>query len=315
MTFSDQEYVYTYIGLLDPYIFIKVWSRKIQIIKTMKAQITLTVPEGKEIIAEAILVLPEVKKALKKGHVLLKGGTTISALSEKLVGKSLWICGRITPKGTKEGIAPAGSSKVTSATHCLLFTNGKAEDVDSVIITEKALRLKKDDVFIISPNAFDAYGWAAMMAGFPFGGPVGGAVTGLGAQGVITIIAAGQEKFIPGTIMEAVKAAGKTAIDISFGLPVGLIPFTGKIISEKEAIEILSEVKATIIGKGGILGAEGSVTLVVEGNRDEVEKIVEIVKSIKGASTKGTVESLSECKGYPECKSRHPVCIYGKSIK
>ena len=66
----------------------------------MKVQFTLTVAEGKRLIARGIASLPEVRKAMAEGLILLKGGTTVSALSEELCGMPLRISGRITPRGT-----------------------------------------------------------------------------------------------------------------------------------------------------------------------------------------------------------------------
>ncbi|MFQ6074799.1 MAG: hypothetical protein ACE5Z5_01510 [Candidatus Bathyarchaeia archaeon] len=65
----------------------------------MKAQVTLTVPESKLLIAKAIASLPEVQNAVKEGRVLLKGGTTVSALSEILAKTPLRISGRVTHDG------------------------------------------------------------------------------------------------------------------------------------------------------------------------------------------------------------------------
>ena len=47
-------------------------------------------------------------------------------------------------------------------------------------------------------------------------------------------------------------------------------------------------------GKGGILGAEGATTMLIEGNKKEVEKVFKIISSIKGGGVSGIQESLSE---------------------
>ena len=66
----------------------------------MKVQVSLTVNEAKRTIAKGIAMLPEVKKALKSGKILLKGGATVSAVCEEFIGKPMLIAGRISPKGT-----------------------------------------------------------------------------------------------------------------------------------------------------------------------------------------------------------------------
>jgi hypothetical protein len=66
----------------------------------MRIQITLTSSDGKRIIAKGIRALPGIQKVKNRGKILLKGGTTVSAVSEELCGKPMRISGMITPKGT-----------------------------------------------------------------------------------------------------------------------------------------------------------------------------------------------------------------------
>ena len=115
----------------------------------MKAQITLTVNESKRLIAKAIIGLPEVKHASEKGNILLKGGTTVSAISEELVGIPLRICGRMTVRGTV-------SSQALSVKHphSILIEKGKTKDIDDNIV-EVVKKLGRGDIIIISGNALD----------------------------------------------------------------------------------------------------------------------------------------------------------------
>jgi hypothetical protein len=59
-----------------------------------------------------------------------------------------------------------------------------------------------------------------------------------------------------------------------------LLPVPGEIITEIEAISILSCVKAMLIARGGVCGAEGAVWISVDGESEEVESIQSIVDSI-----------------------------------
>lgn len=269
----------------------------------MKLQITLTVNEGKKIIALSIIQRGDVQYALQKGKILLKGGTTVSAISEELVGQKLRIGGRISPRGTMNAL------KKFDQHHSILVEGGTHTGIDKMI--EKVTgSLGKDDVIVVSPNAIDVDGNAAMMAAAPLGHDAGKAISGFSSQGCKVIIASGLEKLIPIKISEAIQACGRIAIDKSFGAAVGLIPIVGELVTEKEAIEGLADVSATVIGAGGIHGAEGSVTLVVDGVKSEVNKILEIVFKIKGAELGGTPESLTECEGgCPQC-GKHLACVY-----
>jgi hypothetical protein len=274
----------------------------------MILQISLTVPETKAVIARASASLPEVRKALDGGRIFLKGGTTVSMLAEELAGMKLGICGRISPLGAK------GHKYVQlDAPHSIVIENGQVKSVDDTE-EEEVLKLKKDDVFVIGANAIDIHGNAAMMAGSSLGGPPGRILGGLMAEGVNILILAGLEKLIPVDISHAVKACGRKKIDLAFGMAVGLIPVFGKLITEQTAMEIFADVRCTVIGKGGICGAEGATTMVVEGEKREIKKIYDLVKNIKGVSTSGSEKSLKECIKAGYGCSDDLACIYKNPI-
>jgi hypothetical protein len=269
----------------------------------MQAQITLTVHEAKRIIAKGITQIPEVQEALKSGKVFLKGGTTVSAVSEELVGTPLRICGRITSQGAKM------AQNVTQGFHCALIEGGKLLDVDARL--QKTVdELSADDVAIFGANAIDIYGNAAMMYGAPLGGGPGRVISGIMAELSNIIIAVGLEKLIPGCLTDIIARTGHKDIEIAMGMPAGLTPITGNIITEKEAISLLADVDCTVIGMGGISGAEGSTTMVIEGRREEVERAFAIAASVKGTDVSGQKESLPECDSPHEHCKLHRACIY-----
>src|SRR3990172_1711043 len=127
----------------------------------MRAQISLTVNGSKRLIAKAIAALPEVRAALESGKILLKGGTTVSALAEELDLGPLHIAGRISGLGTKSsGVAV----KESDAPHVVLVERG-APPHAFLNMAETVLTLGPDDVIVVGANAIDAYGGAAVMAG------------------------------------------------------------------------------------------------------------------------------------------------------
>lgn len=269
----------------------------------MKVQVTLTVCEAKRIIAKGIAARQDVKDVLQEGRLLLKGGTTVSAIAQELLGRNLRIGGRITSKGTKNAL------KKYDQSHCVLVENGTVRDADRDI-EDITANLDRDDIIITSANAFDSEGYAAMMAAAPLGYYPGRAMGGFSSQGSKVIIAVGLEKFIPGTIREAVLASGRESIDLSLGSAVGLIPLIGEIFTELEAISTLAEVDSTVIASGGILGAEGATTLVIRGDENQVKKILDLIISVKGSELSGTPESLQECvRGCRQCRN-HLACMY-----
>ena len=271
----------------------------------MLIQVTLTVHEAKKVIAKGIVRLPVVQKALRSGKIYLKGGTTVSALCEELVGRPLRISGRIVPNGAK------AAETVVTGFYSVLIEHGECADVDDSL-EEAVESMGPEDVAILGANAIDPFGNAAMMCGSSLGGKPGRIVSGLTAEIKNILIAAGLEKLVPGPLPEIIQRFGRKSIELSMGMAVGLTPLVGRIVTEREAIPLLSDVTCTVIGMGGILGAEGATTMIIEGEEEEVTKVYRILSSIKGAKVSGLQESLVECQAPSErCKS-HRTCIYKK---
>jgi hypothetical protein len=270
----------------------------------MRIQITLTVPEGKRLIAKGIATRSDVRKAVGHGKILLKGGTTVSAVCEELCGRPLRISGRVTPKGTK------GSKEIEEVWHCAMIEKGSLRNIDDQV--EQAVStLKKGDIVILGANVFDNYGNAAMMVGRALGGGPGRAWCGMMSEVSKVIIAIGVEKMAPGNLNDAIRYAGRKEVDLAMGMAVGLIPNRGEIYTEMEAIETLAKVHPQIIGRGGIQGAEGATTLIIDGGKREVSKIFTLIKSLKGCGESGLEESLEECSPGEKCKF-HLACAYAK---
>ena len=269
----------------------------------MRAQISLTVSESKKIIAKGIAALPVVRKAFRSGKIFLKGGTTVSAVCEELTGKPMLIAGRISPQGTKMAQDYSGQY------HSALIEKGNLLAVDDIL--EQTLEnLHPDDVVIIGANIIDAFGNAAMMYGVALGGKPGRVISGLMSETKNVIVAASLEKLVPGSLTEIIANTGRINVDLSMGMAVGLTPVIGKILTEKEAILHLGDVTCMVIGKGGISGAEGATTMIIEGPEKEVKKVFQLIMSVKGAGVSGIAESLPDCVAPHEKCKVHRACIY-----
>lgn len=270
---------------------------------SMKAMIALTVPEGKRLIAKAVAQMPEVARARESGKILLKGGTTVSAVAEELVGFPLRVSGRISPRGLK------AADVVCDAPHSILIEGSQWRNVDSHL-PEAVTRLGAGDAVVIGANIIDARGGAAMMAGTPLGGNPGTVMTGMMAEGVPIIVVAGLEKLIPGSVADAVRAAGRKGVDRSMGMAVGLMPIYGRVVTEVEAVRLLAPVECEVIGRGGIDGAEGGTALAIWGEAAAVERVFLLALELKGARTSGVPESMAECVGASSRCHGHLSCIY-----
>lgn len=271
----------------------------------MKAQVTVTSPEAKRLIARAAAQLPETAAALEKGRILLKGGTTISAFAEELLGvPPLHISGRILPSGTR-----CCRHTTEMVPHLVLIENGKwtdaRGDLEAIVAT-----MGPRDLTFVGANAIDVHGKAAIMIGHLLGGSAT-MLTCLVSEGCPIIILAGLEKLIPATIDEALLVAGRKSTDLAMGMAVGLMPVVGKLITEREAIEILADVRATVIGSGGILGAEGATTMVMEGSAPAVRMAFDLIQGLKGARLSADPRGLEECEPRGRRCGEHRSCVYG----
>lgn len=271
----------------------------------MKCQFTLTVAGGKRLIAKGIASLPEVRKALAGGTILLKGGTTVSALAEELCGRPLRISGRITPRGT------VSAATTPEAPHSLVLRKGVPESADGHL-ADVAREMGPQDVAVCGANLIDTDGRAAMMAGRDLCGEPGSVIPALSAEGICCIVAAGLEKLSPVPLGDAFSQAGRKASVWSMGMAVGLVPVPGRIVTELEALSILGFENRWLIGRGGIAGAEGASTFVVEGDESSIRELLAFLRTIRGAAHSGAEESLSECLRCGPNRATHMACAYGR---
>lgn len=278
----------------------------------MLIQITLTSSAAKRIIAKGIKALDSVQKACGQGKVILKGGTTVSAVAEELCGRAMAVSGMITPKGTLTSL-----NRTAGGLHRAMIMHG--EEITPISTEEDwqdaARRMTPRDLVITGANAFDTYGHAALIAGSYAGGRSLPSFQAMLIDGIPFLIAVGLEKLVPGNLWDVIPMAGRKKVDLSYGMAVGLIPIFGRIFTEVDALQTLAKVKVQVIGKGGIHGAEGSTTLLVDGDEAEVIKIDEIYRGVRGLGLCGDSLNLTPCtRGCPSCKN-HIHCLYKQGLR
>ncbi len=286
--------------LLDPYGLL------IGVIKLI-GQIIVTVPQAKQLIAQAILQLPEVRQALEHGQVVLKAGTTVSALAEMLGVPPMRLGGRIVPDGAR------GPWQMVDAPHIAIVEQGKWHAADNTL-SEEIVKMGPNDVFVTGANALDCHGVAGLLAGVEGGSIAGKSLTALWTEGIPLVIAVGMEKLISGSVIEISRQTGRKRVDKAMGMAVGMIPLVGRVVTEKEALEILTGVKATVIAAGGINGAEGATMLQVEGKQEQIEDVFDLIITLKDAPTCGNSDSRKSCGvSGPLCHA-HVNCLYKESL-
>lgn len=243
----------------------------------MRAAFSLTVAEGKRLIARGLVQHPTVQKALKNGLIVIAGGTTNGYIVEELTGKEIerewYTAGVITPKGQcvtdpEKRIQP------------VVLEQGKVAELSWPEALEK---MGRDDVFLKGANAFDAEGFAGIITSDSRGGTIGRAYPLIRARGCKLIIPVGLEKMVP-SVRQAAKFTGIYTIDKSYGQKFGYtVVGDAEIFTEISALKLLFPgLEVVVVGSGGIGGAEGGKTFIVEGNDHEVGELLSLIKSLKG---------------------------------
>ncbi len=80
------------------------------------------------------------------------------------------------------------------------------------------------------------------------------------------------------------------------GMAVGLVPVPGRVVTELDALDLLGWPGRWLVGRGGISGAEGASTFLVEdGSEETIRALLGLLRNIKGAVTSGIPSSMEEC--------------------
>jgi hypothetical protein len=241
----------------------------------MKRQFILTVAESKRLIAKGVAALPEVQEAMKNRTVVVATGTTNSYVLEELWGKKIdkraYRSGITTPNEPEKDPTPQ-AEKIPDK----VFIKGEvADQYDRVTI---APDLKRGDIYIKGANALNYdENIAGVLIGGMDGSTVGNTIGHIIGKQVQLIIPVGLEKLT----FENINELHLIASEEDYEGP-RMWPLTGNIITEIEALGILTGVDAYLYAAGGIAGAEGSVRLLVEGTDEEVEETKKLIDSIKG---------------------------------
>ncbi len=246
----------------------------------MQTQISLTVAECKRLIAKGVAAYEPVTDALEKGCIALAKGSTNGYIYEELTGTKIdkrnYMTGRTVPANEANRVGELGFSSDIAD---LVLKDGKP--VEGISATEALADMSEGDVFIKGANAVNYnLGQAALLIGHPTGGTIGAAIGTCVARRIRFLIPVGLEKDISSDLVHLAGAVAST--DERVGKKPALLPFTGDIFTEIEALRVLANVDAVPLAAGGIGGAEGAMWFLVMGEADEVEKAREIIDSILG---------------------------------
>jgi hypothetical protein len=257
--------------------------------KIVQSGAILTQAESKRLIGKAVAQMPIVKNALANGMIIIIKGTTNAYVAEEITGNkadhAAFVTGRIEPeKGTKN------LPQVKPIPH-LILEKGKVVDIP---LGEAAKKLKAGDVVMKGANALDYKNkLAATNILDPAGGTLGATFPFVVARKVHLVIPVGLEKLIAGDLVETslktrepIESLPAPSDKSTNAFPGYNIPsmwlLTGEIVTELEAIKMLTGATAFQSSAGGVSGAEGGVWLVFRGTPDQVKKALDLVRSIQG---------------------------------
>ena len=239
----------------------------------MKASVVLNSTTAKRLIAQGVAAHPLVVAALTGRTVVVTMGTTNGYIASELLGDPI-----------DQGAFAAGviddrwniNARLGEATDLVL------NDGTQIPFDEKTVlgSLTAGDVIIKGGNALDPFGTVGVLLAAATGGTVGRYVPTAIARGVDVLIPISVAKSVHTSIADLSLEMGSSKLGLSMGLPCGMYPLIGQVISEIEALKLLFDVRATHVCSSGIGEGQGSVSLLIEGEEESVRAAFERVQQL-----------------------------------
>ena len=137
-------------------------------------------------------------------------------------------------------------------------------------------KLKEGDVILKGANAVDlARKQAGILIGHPKGGTTIAALQAVVGRRVRLILPVGLEKRVSSGLNELAAMLNRPG-----ARGARLLPVPGEILTEIEALAMLTGVKADLVAAGGVGGAEGAVWLAISGSPDQEKAAMALIQSV-----------------------------------
>lgn len=245
-------------------------------------QYFLSPAAGKRLIAKAFLHIPSVAEALENRTVVVIAGTTNGYIVEEILkqksqdsefSKKRFFRGiSLPPKHvtTDEGRL-SDESKFPGD---VVIVKGKWDKGKTIY--DVADSLQKGDIIIKGANAVNLISkQAGILIGHPKAGTISAALQAVLGRRVELYLPIGLEKRIDGDINDiAVRLNSTNTTGLRY------MPVCGNIITELEAINIITGAQAELVASGGVCGAEGSYWIAVSGNQDQLRNADALMKDV-----------------------------------
>jgi len=256
-------------------------------------QFMITPASGKRLIGKAVAAHPAVLNALQHGTIVIVAGTTNGYAVEEIFARTGQpacnppvadsIAGREFSRAKFFRGVTLPASRPTTKTGRLPDESGFPGDVVIVkgiwqkgkTIFDIVDDLQEGDVILKGANALDlVHRRAAILIGHPKAGTIGAALQAVMGRRVRLILPVGLEKRIAGDLdilAEKLNQAGANG--------ARLFPVPGEVLTEIDAINLLTGATAELFAAGGVGGAEGGVWLAVSGNPEQMKAAEDLLKS------------------------------------
>jgi hypothetical protein len=245
-------------------------------------QFVLTPAAGKRLIGKAIAKHTAVVKALKKGTVVIVAGTTNGYVAEEILAllgqakefkRNRFYRGIIIPPNrpvTSTGrISDESKFPGDVVIRDGMFQKGKT-------IFDVVNDLREGDVILKGANAVDLIQRrAAILIGDSKAGTIGVTLQAVVGRRVRLILPVGLEKRVSGNLDELAAQMNEPGMQ-----GPRLLPVSGEIFTEIDAIALLTGTSASLVAAGGVSGAEGSIWLTVSGKPAQEKAAEVLIKSV-----------------------------------
>lgn len=244
-------------------------------------QVSLTPAAGKRLIGLAVAALPEMAAALADRTVVVLGGTTNAYVARAILetrghGEEIdprqFFRGIVLPPRQK--LDPEGRNRFAGD---LVFEHGRL--IRGKQIFDVAESLKAGDVIVKGANAVNLRTrQAGVLIGSPVCGTMGAILPAVIGRRVTMIVPVGLEKRVDEDIGELAALLADGHTDGPRLLPAA----GGRVVTELDAVSILTGATARLVAAGGVAGAEGSCRLAVTGTDAQLEQTGKILRECTG---------------------------------
>jgi len=240
----------------------------------MNASVVLPAGGAKRLIAKGVATLPAVRRALEHGRIVIALGTTNAFVAEELlrgpVDRGAYAAGFIDDRwNINQRLGEVGE---------IVLDRGEPVDLPPGEVRDG---LRAGDVVIKGGNALDPWGVVGVLTAESNGGTVGRYAPAALARGVEIVIPISLAKSIHASVVELAGEMGIGRCDLPMGLPAGLYPLHGRVVTEADALEALFPVRATHAASSGVGAGAGSVSLWITGEAEDVRAAYALVESLR----------------------------------